>query len=189
MKTVGHANERTRERERESVGHCLGQRTATVGYGRVAASNERIRRFLSIVSNSRGKQLTVDRRSSATTDGFVVASCVRFRVRVLHTSCYRLARVTIGNIQLIELAYKSISYDDLHKSFGLSRQMAEQIRDERQWQADADGIHLLPQRHGARRCETRPTRLCAVASRLDPLSATSNTNLAKLVELVCFLER
>jgi len=48
--------------------------------------------------------------------------------------------------------------------------MVQQISNERHWQIDAGGIYVLPKRN-------------------DNLSAVSNSNLAKLVELVCFLER
>ncbi|CAF1059573.1 unnamed protein product [Rotaria sordida] len=81
-----------------------------------------------------------------------------------------ISRVTIQNVQLIELAYKSISFDDLQKFFGLNRKMVQQICNERAWQIDSGGIYVLPKSN-------------------DNLSAASNTNLAKLVELVCFLER
>jgi hypothetical protein len=37
----------------------------------------------------------------------------------LFSSNLFLARVTIQNIEFIELAYKSISFDDLQKLFGL----------------------------------------------------------------------
>jgi len=56
--------------------------------------------------------------------------------------------VTIENVELIELSYKSISFDDIHKVFGLNRKSVEQICVERDWQVDADGIHLLPKRNG-----------------------------------------
>ncbi|CAF4445319.1 unnamed protein product [Rotaria sp. Silwood2] len=81
-----------------------------------------------------------------------------------------LARVTIQNVELIELAYKSISFDDLQKFFGLNANMIKQICNDRAWQIDSGGIYVLPKRN-------------------DNISAPSNTNLTKLVELVCFLER
>ncbi|CAF0868299.1 unnamed protein product [Rotaria sp. Silwood1] len=81
-----------------------------------------------------------------------------------------ISRVTIQNVELIELAYKSISFDDLQKIFGLNTKMIQQICNERAWQIDSGGIYVLPKRN-------------------DNISAASNTNLAKLVELVCFLER
>ncbi|CAF1450195.1 unnamed protein product [Adineta ricciae] len=80
-----------------------------------------------------------------------------------------VSQITIQNVQLIELAYKSISFDDLQKLFGLSKKMVEQICNERQWQVDAGGVYVLPKR--------------------NDVSTVSNSNLAKLVELVCFLER
>ncbi|CAF3315007.1 unnamed protein product, partial [Rotaria sp. Silwood2] len=79
-------------------------------------------------------------------------------------------RVTIQNVELIELAYKSISFDDLQKFFGLNANMIKQICNDRAWQIDSGGIYVLPKRN-------------------DNISAPSNTNLTKLVELVCFLER
>jgi hypothetical protein len=41
-----------------------------------------------------------------------------------------LARVTIQNIELIELARKSTSFDDLQKLFALNTKMVEQICNE-----------------------------------------------------------
>jgi len=81
-----------------------------------------------------------------------------------------ISRVTIQNIELIELAYKSISFDDLQKHFGLNTKMVQQICNERAWQIDSEGIYVLPKRN-------------------DKIYGASNSNLAKLVELVCFLER
>ncbi|CAF1187306.1 unnamed protein product [Adineta steineri] len=81
-----------------------------------------------------------------------------------------ISRVTIQNVELIELAYKSISFDDLQKIFGLNTKMVEQICNERGWQIDAGGVYVSPKRN-------------------DNMNAVSNSNLAKLVELVCFLER
>ncbi|UJR34913.1 hypothetical protein I4U23_027691 [Adineta vaga] len=80
-----------------------------------------------------------------------------------------VSQITIQNVQLIELAYKSISFDDLEKIFGFNKKMVEQICHERHWQIDVGGIYVLPKR--------------------NDVSAVSNSNLAKLVELVCFLER
>jgi hypothetical protein len=56
--------------------------------------------------------------------------------------------VTIQNIQLIELAYKSISFEDLQKLFGLNQKMIQQICNERNWQIDAGGVYVLPKRNG-----------------------------------------
>jgi len=81
-----------------------------------------------------------------------------------------ITRVTIQNVELIELAYKSISFDDLQKLFGFNNKMVQQISNERHWQIDAGGIYVLPKRY-------------------DNTFTPSNSNLAKLVELVCFLER
>ena len=99
-----------------------------------------------------------------------------------------LARVTIENVRLIELAYKSISFDDLEKVFGLNRRMLEQICLERQWQIESDGIHLLPHRHGSffSRFSSKGNSFLFFSAHL---SSTSNSNLAKLAELVCFFER
>lgn len=52
------------------------------------------------------------------------------------------------NIELIELAYKSISFDDLQKFFGLNKKMAIQICNERSWQIDSGGIYVLPKHNG-----------------------------------------
>lgn len=96
------------------------------------------------------------------------------------------ARVITQNVQLIELAYKSISLDDLQKLFGLNRKMVEQICNERGWQIDSEGIYVFPKRSGL---------FFSSHSSIDPYfssdkpSSTSNSNIAKLVELVCFLER
>jgi hypothetical protein len=97
-----------------------------------------------------------------------------------------LARVTIQNVQLIELAYKSISFDDLDKLFGLHTKMVEQICKERGWQIDAGGVYVLPKRNGMQLLFFLYLNYLFY---LDNLSAASNSNLAKLVELVCFLER
>ncbi len=59
-----------------------------------------------------------------------------------------LARVTIQNVELIELAYKSISFDDLQKLFGLNVKLVQQICNDRSWQIDAGGIYILPKRNG-----------------------------------------
>jgi hypothetical protein len=59
-----------------------------------------------------------------------------------------LARVTIQNVELIELAYKSISFDDLQKIFGLNTKMIQQICNDRGWQIDSGGIYILPKRNG-----------------------------------------
>lgn len=56
--------------------------------------------------------------------------------------------MTIQNIELIELAYKSISFDDLQKTFGFNTKMAQQICNERSWQIDSGGIYVLPKRNG-----------------------------------------
>ncbi|CAF1262446.1 unnamed protein product [Rotaria magnacalcarata] len=81
-----------------------------------------------------------------------------------------ISRVTIQNVELIELAYKSISFDDLQKFFGLNTKMVQQICNDRAWQMDSAGVYVLPKHN-------------------DNTSAASNSNLTKLVELVCFLER
>lgn len=59
-----------------------------------------------------------------------------------------LARVITQNVQLIELAYKSVSFDDLQKLFGLNRKMVEQICAERGWQIDSGGLYIFPKRTG-----------------------------------------
>ena len=59
-----------------------------------------------------------------------------------------LARVITQNVQLIELAYKSISFDDLQKLFGFHRKMVEQICNDHGWQVDSGGIYVLPKRSG-----------------------------------------
>lgn len=76
-------------------------------------------------------------------------------------------RVTIENVQLIEMAYKSISFDDLQKFFGLNRTSVEQICLERHWQMDPDGIHLLPHRYGS------PSFLFSIVSRFSFLLSSS----------------
>jgi len=60
-----------------------------------------------------------------------------------------LARVTIQNVELIELAYKSISFDDLQKLFGLNTNMIQQICNDRSWQIDSGGVYVLPKRNGS----------------------------------------
>lgn len=61
----------------------------------------------------------------------------------------RSGRVTMQNVALIELAYKSISFEDLHKLFGLNAKLVQQICNERGWQIDAGGVFVLPKRNGS----------------------------------------
>jgi hypothetical protein len=68
-----------------------------------------------------------------------------FKIKII---LFFVARVTIQNIELIELAYKSISFDDLQKTFGLHSKMVQQICNERGWQIDSGGIYILPKRNG-----------------------------------------
>ena len=58
-------------------------------------------------------------------------------------------QVTMENIQLIELAYKSISFDDLQHIFGLNRHTAEKIVAERQWKVNEDPNFLHPRSNGS----------------------------------------
>ncbi len=91
-------------------------------------------------------------------------------------------------MELIELAYKSISFDDLQKLFGLNQKMVQQICNDRNWQIDAGGVYVLPKRNGLFYLTKFYLKIYYFYL-VDNLSAVSNSNLAKLVELVCFLER
>jgi len=65
--------------------------------------------------------------------------------------------------------------------------MVQQICNDRGWQIDSGGIYVLPKRNGFIFCfKFFSFSICIF---LDNVSAVSNSNLAKLVELVCFLER
>ena len=93
------------------------------------------------------------------------------------------------NIQLIELAYKSISFDDLQHIFGLNRHTVEKIAVERQWKANEDPQFLHPRSNGSFFRSLAKISLPSSLSCIDRLVTTANGNLAKLAELVCFLER
>ena len=61
---------------------------------------------------------------------------------------FLLVRVTIQNLELIELAYKSMSFDDLQKIFSHNTKLVQQICNDRAWQIDSGGIYVLPKRNG-----------------------------------------
>jgi hypothetical protein len=75
---------------------------------------------------------------------FVLLKIIIFK----NKNYFVLARVTIQNVELIEVAYKSISFDDLQKIFGLNTKMVQQICNDRGWQIDSGGIYILPKRNG-----------------------------------------
>ncbi|CAF1380241.1 unnamed protein product [Didymodactylos carnosus] len=78
-------------------------------------------------------------------------------------------RVTLKNLQLIENAYKSISFDDIQSIFGITSKVARQFCEKRGWQKDSSDLFALPCR--------------------SAVTVASNSDITKLVDMVCFLEQ